>query len=266
MSINQTNPYDIDAHIAEIYDRLEAGLEDVELLRSLIGTGPRLRILEPFCGTGRILIPLAQDGHRLVGLDAAQGMLDFAREKLRRLPQPVRSRIVLRHLDVASLAWPQGFDLVILGNNCLYELATAEEQEACLQSAAQALRPGGRLYLDNDHMEGDLDPSWQEPGPALAFPTGLCADGTYLESTLETVWSDAGRRLVRLCRRTKAVFPDGRTVEKEYIQQKHPVSEAEIRAWLTACGFTITGLFGDHAGSPYQPESIRAIAWAQKME
>jgi SAM-dependent methyltransferase len=199
-------------------------------------------------------------------MDSAQGMLDLARKKLHRLPQPVRSRIVLRHLDVAGEAWPQGFDLVILGNNCLYELATAEEQEACLQSAAQALRPGGCLYLDNDHMEGDLDPSWQEPGPALAFPTGLCADGTYLESTLETIWFEAGRRLVRLRRHTKAVFTDGRTVEMEYIQQKHPVSVVEIRAWLTASGFALKGLFGDHAGNPYQPESVRAIAWAQKME
>jgi SAM-dependent methyltransferase len=71
--------YDIEPHIAEIYDQSETYTDDVKLIRKLInGRGP-LRILEPFCGTGRILIPLALDGHETVGLDQAKGMLSRAR-------------------------------------------------------------------------------------------------------------------------------------------------------------------------------------------
>ena len=50
--------YDVDAHVAEIYDQLETKTADVDLIRRLVGPGNRLRILEPFCGTGRVLIPL----------------------------------------------------------------------------------------------------------------------------------------------------------------------------------------------------------------
>ncbi len=48
-----------------------------------------------------------------------------------------------------------------MSGNCLYELATADEQERCIQAAAGALKPGGFLFLNNDHMEGELAPGWK---------------------------------------------------------------------------------------------------------
>jgi SAM-dependent methyltransferase len=264
MSQNQTNPYDVDEHIAELYDRMEADNDDVEFIRQLIGPRRPIRILEPFCGTGRILIPLVLDGHRGFGLDSARGMLSRARSKVRQLPARMQPRIQLRCMDVIGEEWPGGFDLVILGNNCFYELATAEEQERCIYLAAVALHSGGAVYIDNDHMEGDLDPSWQETDPALAFPSGLCADGAYLESTMQTVWFDAPKRLARLRRSTRVVFPGGYAIEREYLQQKHPVSAQEVQTWLLSHGFTIEGTFGDHHGCPFEEASTRAIFWARK--
>lgn len=265
MGQNETNPYDVDACVAEIYDRLESDLEDVALVRRLIHPRRGLHILEPFCGTGRILLPLAKDGHRLVGLDQARGMLARARLRLRQEGPRVRGRVLLRRFDVTQETWPRGFDLIILANNCLYELATPEEQEAAIAAAAGALKPGGYVFVDNDHMEGELDPSWQEPGKALAFPTGVCAGGVWVESTLETVWFDAGRRLARFRRQTKVTLPGGETVEKTYLQQKHPVSCGEVRGWLQAHGFQIEAIYGDRDGSPYTEEAPRAIFWAHKL-
>lgn len=51
--------YDITPHIAEIYDQTVNQYDDVQLIQKLIGDSSQLRILEAFCGTGRILIPLA---------------------------------------------------------------------------------------------------------------------------------------------------------------------------------------------------------------
>jgi SAM-dependent methyltransferase len=253
MSHNTTNMYDIEPHIAEIYDQIETYTDDVELIRHLIGRWGPLRILEPFCGTGRILIPLALDGHELVGLDQAQGMLARARTK-----------IALREADVTSAEWPQGFDLVILGGNCFYELATPQEQEQCLVSAAASLYTGGYVYVDNNHMEGDLDESWRRPGVSQGFPTGTCADGTRVASTKETIWYDAPRRLVRFRRGTTVTLPDGNTIQKEYVQQKHPVSAVEVQTWLGSHGFLVEQMYGDRAGSPYTETAGRAIFWAKK--
>ena len=106
MSYNKTNMYDVEPHIAEIYDQIDAYTDDVELIRNLIGNSGPLRILEPFCGTGRILIPLATDGHELVGLDQAKFMLNHARKKIGQLPEQVQSRINLHEADVTSNEWP----------------------------------------------------------------------------------------------------------------------------------------------------------------
>jgi SAM-dependent methyltransferase len=258
------NAYDIEAHIAEIYDQIETYSDDVELLRCLIGGRGPLRILEPFCGTGRILIPLALDGHTIMGLDQAQGMLARAQAKIVQLPQNVQRRITLIEADVTAVEWPTGFALIVLGGNCFYELATAEEQEDCITSAAASLNPGGHVYVDNNHMEGDLDEAWRKPGVSAGFPTGICADGARVESTTETIWYDAPRRLVRFRRRTQVTLPDGSVVEQEYAQQKHPVSTGKVRAWLEAHGFAVEQLYGDRAGNPYAEASKRAIFWARK--
>ncbi len=265
MSRNATNMYDIDAHVAEIYDKIETGADDVELIRKLINGHGRIRILEPFCGTGRILIPLALDGHEIVGLDQAQGMLDRAHAKIARLPEDVRERITLTKSDVTADPWPNDFELVILGGNCFYELATPEEQEGCIVSALISLRPGGYVYIDNDHMEGDLDEDWRRPRVNTDwFPTGTCADGTHLDGTMETIWYDAPRRLVRFRRSVKQTSPDGSTTTKEWIQQKHPVSASEVRAWLEKHAFIIEQMYGDRSANPYVPSSPRAIFLAKK--
>jgi len=265
VSYNATNMYDIEPHLAEIYDQNETYTDDVELIRNLIGGCEHLRILEPFCGTGRILIPLALDAHDLVGLDQAIGMLDRARTKIRQLPEEVQRRITLTKADVTSEKWPEGFDLVILGGNCIYELATAQEQERCIISAAASLNSGGHVYVDNNHMEGNLDKSWQKSGVSKGFPTGTCSDGTHVESNCKTIWWDAPHRLVRFRRCTKVTLPDGSTLKKGYVQQKHPASAIEVQTWLEPHGFVVERMYGDRAGNPYTETSSRAIFWARKL-
>ena len=256
--------YDVTPHVAEIYDQSETYTDDVELIQTLIQGSGHLRILEPFCGTGRILIPLALAGHTLVGLDNAAGMLLRAREKIKNLDQDTQSKISLIEADVVEANWPKNFDLVILGGNCFYELSTPEEQEKCIMAAASALKPGGCIYVDNNHMEGALDPSWQVPGIRSGFPTGVCSDGTSVESWTETIWFDASNRLAKFRRLTRVKFPYGKTIEQEYFQQKHPVSTAEVQSWLETHGFTIADLYGDRKGNPYSTESNRAIFWARR--
>jgi SAM-dependent methyltransferase len=264
MSKNLVNGYDIDPHLAEIYDQNETDSDDLDLIRKLIGEHNHWHILEPFCGTGRLLIPLALDGHVLVGIDQAQGMLECAQSKIDQLAIQVRKRIKLTKAEALEAGWPQNFDLVILGGNCFYELATLEEQEACIKKAAEALTPGGYVYVDNDHMEGGLAESWQSIKAVRRSLTEVCQDGTKVESSKKTVWVDVPHRLARFQRRVKIEFPEGQIQEKEYFQQKHPISTIEVRNCLERTGFAVEQLFGDHTGSRYTDASPRAIFWARK--
>lgn len=257
---NHINAYETDFHVAEIYDQCETKLDDVNLICKLIGNQGFLRILEPFCGTGRILIPLALDGHHVVGMDQSAGMLNRARQKIQGLLLEVQHKIALTQADVVcdGEAWPRGLDLVILGCNCFYELATPEEQEQCIRFAFQSLKPDGHLFIDNNHMEGELAPAWQDTGVIHQSLSGTCLDGTVVESTRETIWFEAPRRLARFRRCTKVTVPNGKVVEQEYIQQKHPVSKEEVQGWLKKQGFSIERVYGNYDSSPYLDTSPRA--------
>ena len=261
MSRNQVNMYSVDPHIAEIYDQLENDSEDVDLLLRLIGSQGQWNIFEPFCGTGRILLPLAKAGHHLTGLDQSSVLLNRCREKLNQSGL----QATLIEGDVIADPWYSGFDLIVMGGNCLYELASPEEQEHCIRAAAAALKPGGFLFLDNDHMEGELALHWRDTTMRSGFPSGVCADGVRLESTTQVVWFDVHERLARFQRSTKSIYPDGAFKEYSYIQQKHPVSTGEIHGWLDKYSFIIDQLYGSRGSEVYTDESPRAIFWARKI-
>lgn len=54
MSHNKVNVFNVDAHIAEIYDQQQNFAEDVQRLLALIANRGPLRIFKPFCGTGEV--------------------------------------------------------------------------------------------------------------------------------------------------------------------------------------------------------------------
>jgi SAM-dependent methyltransferase len=263
--MNSDNWYDTDAAMAEWYDATQTGTDDVDFLRTLLqGCGP-LRILEEFCGTGRILIPLLDDGHEVVGHDQSAQMIERARRKVAGMPEDAGRRADFAVGDATAGNWLPGFDLVILGANCFYELASAREQESCIASAAAALKPGGYLFLDNDHMEGELGKRWRDLGIVSNGIDWRSADGVHVFTTSETIWYDGPGRLWRARRSTYVAYPDGRFVAKEYVQQKHPVSVGEEQEWLAKHGFAIEGLFGDWKGTPYSDGCGRATFWARKV-
>lgn len=254
--------YAIETYIAEIYDQIENHDYDVRLIRSHIGN-KKMRILEPFCGTGRISLPLAIDGHEIVGIDNAKGMLDWFDMKIEK-SNINQQNIELIEGNVLTDDWPTGFDLVILGGNCFYELASKSEQEMCIEKAHSSLNPGGYIYVDNDHMEGDLDLNWQEKGVTRKSLCGTTKDGTVVETTRKTIWYDVKNRLAKFERGAKISKTTGETITSSFVQQKHPVSTLEVQLWLENNNFDIMKKYGNWRRDDYNDVSPRAIFWARK--
>lgn len=254
--------YDIETYIAEIYDQIENNMNDVNLIKKHIDNR-KMNILEPFCGTGRISLPLANDGNKIVGIDNAKGMLDWYRKKLNNTNIPSEN-VHLIQRNVLIDEWPKGFDLVILGGNCFYELASQQEQETCIGKAYKSLKVGGYIYVDNNHMEGDLDHSWQENGIVRKSLCGIAQDGSIVETTRKTIWYDVKERLIKFERRALITKKSGEIIESTYIQQKHPISTYEVQYWLEKHGFEIIKMYGDRNGEVYSDDSPRAIFWARK--
>jgi SAM-dependent methyltransferase len=134
--------------IAELYDLEHDQFEDdIELLQDVAeeSSGP---ILEMGCGSGRVLVPLAESGHRLVGIDQSGPMLERAGQRATRAG--VSSSISLQTLDLSQPAKAKGgpFGLVLYTLNALMHLPTQQAQITSLASAHDALASDGTLFLD----------------------------------------------------------------------------------------------------------------------
>ncbi len=139
------------------------GGDDVGFLRGLaeeVG-GP---VLELGCGTGRVAIPLAEAGLRVVGLDRSPHMLATAEAKRRALPPAVRRRIEFIEGDMTDFSLGRRFGLAFAAFRVFMSLPDPDAQRACLAAVRRHLRPGGLVVLDL------FDPRLQWIAPGAAGP------------------------------------------------------------------------------------------------
>ena len=103
-------------------------------------------ILEPMCGSGRLLVSLARAGYRLTGVDVSPTLLELARARL--AAAGLLGQVELQEADIRQVTLAGPFSLAIVAVNSLMHLATIADQLAALGQIRAALRPEGLLALD----------------------------------------------------------------------------------------------------------------------
>ena len=101
-------------------------------------------VLELACGTGQILLPIAQAGARCVGIDLSPEMLGAAAERLRKASASAK----LVQGDIRSFDLGESFALIFIARNSLLHLHTTDDLLACLRSVRRHLGPDGVFVLD----------------------------------------------------------------------------------------------------------------------
>ncbi|MCU0494632.1 MAG: class I SAM-dependent methyltransferase [Chloroflexaceae bacterium] len=104
-------------------------------------------LLELMCGTGRVLLPLAEEGYQITGVDLSQPMLALASRKC--AEAGVSERVALLHGDVRTLELPaRHFPLAFVAVNSFMHLTEVKDQLAALATIRAALTRKGTLVLD----------------------------------------------------------------------------------------------------------------------
>ncbi|MEW1686941.1 class I SAM-dependent methyltransferase [Streptomyces sp. NPDC091265] len=110
------------------------------------------RVLDAGCGTGRVMIRLAELGYDCVGVDLDASMLAVAREQSPDLPW---FQVDLAEFEPARLGIAADFDLVVAAGN-IFPLLAPGSETAVVEHLSAALRPGGLLIagfgLDEAHL------------------------------------------------------------------------------------------------------------------
>ncbi|MGE0600289.1 MAG: class I SAM-dependent methyltransferase [Dehalococcoidia bacterium] len=127
-----------DADSAEMFDPALLGAT-VDFLARLAGSGAAIEFA---IGTGRVALPLAQQGIEVHGIDISEPMVAKLREK------PGGDAIPVTIGDIATTRVPGEFQLVYLPFNSITNLGTQDAQASCFENAASHLRPGGFFVVE----------------------------------------------------------------------------------------------------------------------
>jgi len=101
-------------------------------------------VLELACGTGRLTIPLAEDGVDIVGLDLSTQMLELAEAK-------ARGRRLSVHFvrgDVRAFDLGRRFKFIFIPAQSLSHLHERDELESCFACVRRHLAEGGRFLIE----------------------------------------------------------------------------------------------------------------------
>ncbi|MEI6775677.1 MAG: methyltransferase domain-containing protein [Chloroflexales bacterium] len=212
-------------------------------------------ILELMCGTGRVLLPLAEDGHQITGVDISPAMLAIARE---RLAESNLSATLIEG-DVRSVALPaQGFGLAFIAINSFMHMETVRDQLATLETIRRALIRRGTLVIDLFNPD----------------PVEICREDNRI--VLDRSYDLDGHHVQKFV----AIDSDAAT-QKSYVTYLYDESDAEGRVnrrtmnftmrWyyryelehlLARAGFTVRAIYGSYDLDEYNSGSPRLIAVA----
>ena len=213
-------------------------------------------LLELGCGTGRILVPLAQHGYRVFGLDRDAAMLAYLRAHM---PENCRSSIHVWQANLAQFNLGQSFPLILLPCNTLSTLSV-QERNATFNCVYRHLAPGGVFAASI-------------PNPRL-LSRMPASSGPELEEIISLPQGGGSVRISSAWHRTRSAFiltwiyetqtDAGQSQRLESTVSHRLAPPYEILKALAGAGLTVTDTFGDFDRSSYTTESPNWIVLAQK--
>jgi SAM-dependent methyltransferase len=213
--------------IASIYDPWSSSVtEDIGLYvdEAIASGGP---VVELAVGTGRVAIPIAQAGIRVIGVDVSERMLEVARAFAH--DRGVDALVELRVGDIREPPVAERVPLVVCPFRSLLHLSEADKLRA-LRAARELLGPGGRLVFDVFAPSPDdivaTDGLWLEREP------GIFERADWREDDRTLVLSVRGR-------------------EAEATMSLHWLSELEWRRLLDKAGLDVLQLYGWFDRKPF---------------
>ncbi|OGO38663.1 MAG: hypothetical protein A2W35_06950 [Chloroflexi bacterium RBG_16_57_11] len=215
-------------------------------------------VLELGCGTGRVLVPLARAGYRMVGLDRDPEMLALLSA---RLPAELYRSVLLFQADFTRFHLACTFSLILLPCNT-YSTLSALDRQAVL-ACAQA-------HLSGDGVFGISlpNPDWLRSLPARSeaeveevFPHPLDGEPVQVSSAWQRTRSRLRQEFI-LDWHYDHLKPDG-SVERLSVRSRHDLTPAvDYLEEIRSAGFERVQSFGGFDYQAFTPDSPEWIILA----
>jgi SAM-dependent methyltransferase len=247
--------------IATYYDLLYGHVdEDWPLWQNLAqaANGP---ILEVGCGTGRLLLPLAQAGYSITGLDLSPVALASARAKLQ--TAGLSKKVKVHLADMRQFDLPQkNFALAIIPLNTFMHCHTIEDQLSTLRSIYSHLQPQGQLAIDLFYPDPAL---LAEADGRLYFEGEMVDDVT--ERTAQWYWRheiDLAQQMRHLTYILDEIDEAGLVRRAQIPFSLRFFYRYEMELLLRSSGFNGEAIYGSYELEPFNSHSQKMIVIARK--
>jgi len=244
--------------LARLYD-LDVAEEDGDLgLYLALAARTRGPILELMAGSGRVAIPLARTGRRVVAVDLDPAMLARARGAADAAGGRAARRLELVDADVHGYRHPDAgrFGLAIVALGSLLLLPGRAAQRAVFTTLVAHLAPGGVAVVDVPLLDADdlsrydgrLTLDWVRHGP----------DGSVVTKT-SSARHDATARTVALVSIFEEGLPGREVARTVRVDRLHLLDAVDVREMAEDAGLRVEILAGDADLTPLAPGADRAI-------
>jgi SAM-dependent methyltransferase len=214
-------------------------------------------VLELGCGTGRVLIPLAQVCPAIFGLDNDPEMLAFLNQSLTPI---MRKRVKVWLSDLASFHLAARFTLITLPCNTI-SIISREKRQKTLARVYHHLQPGGIFAASMPNPEFLVRLSaLAESEVEEVFPHPFDGEPVQVSSS----WKRIGRTFT-IYWNYDHLLPDGR-VDRVQSQTRHLLESPQTYVQeLVSVGFENPLLLGDFDDTPYSGNSPYLIILAKRQ-
>lgn len=248
--------------VARFYDAENADKADDLQLYSELAKAYKGDILDVGCGTGRVLIHLAQQGHQVHGIDNDRAMLDRLKLNLEQTALPER-RLSAVHADVLKHEYQSRFALILLTYNVLMHFHEQDRQIALLGKLRRWLAEDGLLVIDLPNA-GPAFASQDTEAPT--FERSFLDPKTGHMIMLQSVnFIDRAEQLLYVDWIYDIIDGDGSVKRLLAPHKLRYFFLAELRLLLDRCGLRLAAVYGDTDRSDYTSESERMIVFANAV-
>jgi len=242
------------AYHSSWYDHYFIGVEgDVEFyVEEAVEAGSP--VLELGSGSGRILLPTAAAGIRVVGVEPDEEMLAVCRKKLTAADSALQDKVELVQGDMQTFALDQTFGLVTIPYRTFQHLLNPVDQQEALENIHTHLEDDGLLVFNV------FDPLRDIAAGTLLNKDALHKDTDFIDP-------HTGHRVVVWY--SRQYDPQVQLLEQEIIYEEideHGRSSSrtygrldlrytprgEMEYLLERCGFAVEALYGDFTGQPFE--------------
>lgn len=246
--------------IARFYDADTGDKTDDLLMYSRLAEEYGEPILDVGCGTGRVLLHLAQEGYAVHGVDNSPEMLARLDAKLMVMPH-LKDQLSYQQADILAVDFDERFKLTLLTYNALMHFHDQDLQLALLKRLRLCMADDGLLVIDLPNA-----------GETFATPDAdsLIVDRTFIDpetghfimlQSLSTL--DRVEQMLRVEWFYDETDADGITRRTYAPHLLRYYFYPEMSLLLMQAGFAVAAVYGDTEEGEFEDGCERMIIYAK---